>query len=297
MRQLPPLNALKAFEAVARLSSITDAAEELNVSRSSLSQHISHLEDYFGQKLFRRKGRGVEPTREALAYLAEARACLDRLAIASEQLSRRGKRRMLALNATPSFALRWLIPTSSDFQIKHPTIELRISTSASDAVDHLKEPFDFIFRRDRVDLPGYECRRILDDRSTPVLAPALLTQMRDMTPASLARVPLLHMKSRPNMWRDWFALRGVISNRTISGQLFDHFFLSFQAAVSGLGAAIGPHALLEEDLKEGRLVAPFPDVTIDGPGFHVIYREEDLNDRAIHAFLAWLASATNTELV
>ena len=113
MRRLPPLNAVKAFEAAARLSSVTAAAEELRVSHSAVSQQIKQLEDWFGQKLFSRPGRRIEPTAAALSYLEDVRAALDRIALASEQLANRGSRRVLTINCTPSFALRWLIPRTA----------------------------------------------------------------------------------------------------------------------------------------------------------------------------------------
>ena len=161
MRRLPPLNALKTFEAVARLSSITRAGEELCVSHSSVSQQVKVLENYFGQKLFLRRGRSIEPTNAALAYLEEVRTCLDRIAISSEALTRYGKQQTISLNATPSFAMRWLIPKTASFQMMYPSIKLEISTSASDHIDDLRESYDFVFRRDWMDQRGLECHRIL----------------------------------------------------------------------------------------------------------------------------------------
>lgn len=288
MRRLPPLRALRTFEAAARLASVTAAAEELNVSHSAVSQQIKQLEDYFGLKLFKRSGRGIEPTAEAAAYLEDVGASLDRIAIASEQLSQRNRGRVLRVNATPSFAMRWLIPQTSTFQLDNPSIDLRISTSTSDGIEHLKEPADFIIRRDVMVRSDHVCRRFLDDVSTVVVSPVLAAQQHLGEPRDLLKVPILHLRSRPDAWRRWFKASEVVMPDTIAGPFFDHFFLSLQAAINGLGAAIGPYALIAEDLSEGRLVTPFPDLTVAGPGFHVLYRGSAVKERTGRIFLDWL---------
>lgn len=201
MRRLPPLRAIKVFEAVARHTSVTAAAEELCVSHSAVSQQIRVLEEYFGKPLFSRSGRGIEPTPEASAYLEDVRACLDRLAIASEQLTRHTIGRVLKINATPSFAMRWLIPQTSSFQLANPSIELRISTSATDEIDQLGEPYDFIVRRNVMSRSDHACRRIADDVSTALVSPMLLEKTAINDPRDLLEVPLLHLKSRPDAWK------------------------------------------------------------------------------------------------
>ncbi len=188
MRRLPPLRALRVFEVVARHASVTRAAEELAVSHSAVSQQIKQLEDYFGQPLFMRSGRGISPTPGATAFLEDVRSCFDRLAIASEQLSHRTYGRVLKIDATPSFALRWLIPQISAFQLANPSIELRISTSATDGIGHLNEPVDFVVRRDVMSRPDHVCQRFLDDVSTVVLSPTLLKQKRIASPEDMLEV-------------------------------------------------------------------------------------------------------------
>jgi LysR family glycine cleavage system transcriptional activator len=288
MRRLPPLRALKAFEAVARHTSVGAAAEELCVSHSAVSQQVKILEEYFGLSLFRRSGRGIEPTLEAAAYLEDVRACLDRLAIASEQLTRRTLGKVLKVNATPSFAMRWLIPQTSSFQLSNPSIELRISTSPTDEIDQLGEPYDFIIRRNVMSRGDHACQRIADDISTALVSPSLLEKYPIKAAQDLLAVPLLHLKSRPDAWKRWFRANGIVIGETIAGPYFDHFFLSLQAAINGLGAAVGPFALIQDDLASRRLVAPFPERTLVGPGFHVLYRTSTLKDRAGRLFLDWL---------
>lgn len=296
MRRLPPLSALKAFEAAARLSSVTAAAEELCVSHSAVSQQIRQLEDYFGCKLFTRPGRRVQPTPGALAYLEDIRTALDRISVASERLSQRGAPRQLTLNATPSFALRWLIPQTAEFQIANPAVQLRISTSLSDGIDQLDSPFDFIFRRDAMTKEGYLCRRVLDDISTPVVAPALAERYRINEPADLLKCPLLHTRLRPDAWSKWLLESGLEVPGTVGGAFFDNIFLSVEAAVNGVGVAISPLILVEDDLANGRLLAPFEDKAVSGPGFHVLYRPDAGSERGGRRFLAWLREKTGVDL-
>lgn len=284
-RRLPPLRALRVFEAVARHESVTTAADELCVSHSAVSQQIRVLEEYFGQTLFRRSGRGIEPTLEAAAYMQEVRFCLDRLAVASEEMLQRTAGRCLKVNATPSFAMRWLIPFAAQFRADYPDVLLNISTSVTDDIDHLGEPYDFLIRRDIMKRADHECRRVVDDVSTVLVSPGFLHQHRIAYPMDLLGAPLLHLKSRPNAWKHWLADNGVISGEAVAGTFFDHFFLSLQAAINGLGAAIGPYALVQDDLAHGRLVTPFPDRTLVGPGFHVLYRTAALEHPAGRQFL------------
>lgn len=291
MRKLPPLNALKAFEASARLSSVTAAAEELGVSHSAVSQQISQLEAYFGQQLFARPGRRVEPTPAALALLEDVRSALDRLAIASEQLTRRGSNRILTINATVSFTQRWLIQRIVTFQDRCPNIEVRVSASASDGIGHLDIPFDFIVRREPMERPGYQCRKLADDSVTPLISPSLLAKYPQLArPEGLISLKLLHMSSRPDAWKRWLTAHGVPVQDTLDGPFFDHFFLSLEAASWGMGAALAPLTLVRDDLAAGRLVAPFADQTLDGPGFHLLYRTEIETDRSGQKFLQWLTA-------
>ncbi len=213
---------------------------------------------------------------------------MDRLAIASEQLTRRTLGKVLKINATPSFAMRWLIPQTSSFQLANPSIELHISTSPTDEIDQLGEPYDFIIRRNVMSRGDHACQRIADDVSTALVSPMLLEKYAIDAPQDLLAVPLLHLKSRPDAWKRWFRANDITIGETVAGPYFDHFFLSLQAAINGLGAAIGPFALIRDDLASRRLVAPFPERTLIGPGFHVLYRTSTLKDRAGRLFLEWL---------
>ncbi|RWI16469.1 LysR substrate-binding domain-containing protein [Mesorhizobium sp.] len=290
MPKLPPLNALRAFEAAARHASVTQAAEELGVSHTAVSQQIRKLEHHLGQSLFHRNARRVEPTNAARTLEREVRAAFDRITLAAEQFDcRNGK--VISVNATPSFAMRWLIPRSSKFQIENPAITVQIETSASDGIDHLARGYDFVFRRAPMERPEHGCLKILDDHSTAVLAPKLATSMDLKDPEDLRRSVLLHLKSRPDAWKQWFELSGQGSPDTPPGPYYEHFFLSLQATINGLGVAVGPLCLVEDDLAAGKLVAPFSEHILAGPGFHVLYPLLKMRSRHHRAFLEAIVAA------
>src|SRR5882724_6131464 len=145
MRQLPPLNALRAFEAAARFLSFTRAGDELHVTHGAVSRQIQGLEAWLGTPLFRRLNRRVELTEAGAAYLAEIGASLDRIALASARVREEGRVRVLRINALPTFTIRWLIPRLSGFQRRHPQVEVRVTTSTERA-DRLPETFDLVIR-------------------------------------------------------------------------------------------------------------------------------------------------------
>ena len=286
-QRLPPLKALRAFEAAVRTGSLTAAAVELSITHSAVSQQIKLLEHHFGQALLVRGPRGVEPTAPARQFCEETRASLDRIALAAAQLAQSGTVRTLRINAMPSISMRWLIPRLSSFQIANPRIEVRVVTSI-EPFQELKDPFDLIIRRTAMTKSGFECARFLDDISGPVAAPAYLKSHPVEHPADCLKHSLLHMGSRLDAWRRWFAQAGVSTPKRIEGPVFDHFFLSLQAASANLGIAIGSLALLEDDFAQKRLVSLFPQVVVRDDGYFALYRAPQRRDKALDLFVAWL---------
>jgi LysR family transcriptional regulator, glycine cleavage system transcriptional activator len=290
MRRLPPLNALKAFEAAARHESLTTAAEELRVTHSAIGQHVKQLEEFFRQPLFTKQGRRLKLTPHARAYLEDVRTCFDRLALASERFAESTRRRIIRVNSTPSFAMRWLIPRLSSFQLKNPGIEVRMTTSVSDSIDHLDAGYDVIIRRDRMSRPSYICQRFLDDVSTAVASPNFAGIETVRSPSQLLNMPLLHMRSRPDAWVRWFRAAEVPVTETLSGPFYDHFFLSLQAAITRLGVALAPRVLIEDDLATGRLKFVLPHIAVEGAGFFALFRARLTKDLELDSFFAWLTS-------
>lgn len=291
MRQLPPLNALRSFEAAARLASVTAAAEEMRVSHSAVSQQIKLLEEFFGQELFIRKGRSIAPTPNAVALLSDISAAFDLISIGAQRLMAQASEATISVNTTPSLALRWLIPKTSAFQIANPTINVLVQTAEADSIEHLNQPYDLIVRRFPMEKRGYRCFPLIADISTPLASPAYLEDHQIRSPEDLLPLTLLHMKSRPEAWRRWFAKHTDLDSDVIRGPFLDHFFLTLQSAISGLGVALGPLCIVEEDLEAGRLIAPLPDLTINGPGFHVLVREDQVVNHHLRKLLRALYEA------
>jgi LysR family transcriptional regulator, glycine cleavage system transcriptional activator len=288
MRKLPPLKSVRVFEAVARHLSFTEAAGELCVTHSAVSQQVKLLEEYFGQKLFERSGRSVALTPQAATYLEDVRTCLDRLAWASEQLASGSSHRVVRVNTTPSMAMKWLIPNLPSFQLANPRVEVRISTSPFDSIEQLDDSHDFILRRDTMARPGYRCRRLLDDEAVVVVSPKMqgieaLTDVKALLPNML-----LHLRSRPQAWPRWFELAGLPRAHSTGGRFFDHYFLSLEAAINGMGVVLAPEVLVEEDLRLGRLTKLFTQYVLRGPGFHVLARESGPDKPHLAAFMDWL---------
>lgn len=296
MRRLPPLNALKAFEATARLSSVTAAAEELSVSHSAVSQHIRQLEAYFGQKLFDRPGRRVRPTPAATALLEDVQASFDRVTRACERLARRGIS-PITVNTTPTFAMRWLMPRINTFQRHHPKLELRIETSASEAVAHVDLASDLIVRSEFVSRRGYLCRPLLNDRATAVMAPALHERTNVTSPRDLLEMNLLHTRSNPELWTRWFSLCGVSDLEAQRGPFFHDVSIAVQAALNGLGVALVPLIFVSDELAAGKLIAPLPEKVITGAGFHALFRECAAHERGMRELLRWLETESGAQLL
>ncbi|WP_334129781.1 LysR substrate-binding domain-containing protein [Sneathiella sp.] len=292
MRRLPPLKALLAFEAAARHESVTRAAVELNVSHSAVSQQIKVLEHYFNQKLFRKKGNGLELMPKARNYLKDIKHSLDLIAVASENLSTSGALKRVRVNATPTFATQWLIPRIAEFQRTYPKIEVRIETSMTDELRSEMENNDLIIRRYPMKQPGMICVRLLEDETIAVASPGLLQGNVITHPLDLLKYDLLHIRSRISAWPTWLRNAGIDSSQTLKGQVFDHIFLSIAAAKNGVGICLTPRVFVEKELQEGSLVALCPDVRVVGSGFFALFDKQNRSIRNIEGLLDWLTQTT-----
>ena len=290
MRILPPLNALRAFEAAARHLSFTRAADELCVTHGAVSRAVSGLEAWLGCPLFRRFNRRIELTDEGCRYLGDIGAALDRIATASDRAKCTGSRRVLRVNSIATFTIRWLIPRLSVFQQHHPTIEVRLTTS-SEAPQHVGEAADLVIRGGPDTILGFECGRFLDEQRLPVLSPTLRARLPLDRPADLARHTLLHTDSLPELWPDWLDLAGVGMLTPAQDLTLEHFYLTIQAAIDGLGVAMGPTALVADEIEAGRLVAPFPTLALTARSYCWYLPTAKAADPAATAFRDWLVEA------
>ncbi|WP_157264430.1 transcriptional regulator GcvA [Azohydromonas aeria] len=258
MDRLPPLNAIRAFEAAARHMSITLAADELHVTPGAVSRQIKTLEDALGVQLFTRGHRNVTLTRQGQDYFRAVTRAIEVLREGTRKLQRRRQRKQLKIRAYTTFAMRWLIPRLSGFHAAHPDVEVLLKASL-EPVDFRNEDIDGAIRLGDGNWPGAHAIRLVDNVLVPVASPALLGAGPKLRrPADLAHHTLLHSSARPDDWGYWLEAAGVgeqIDAR--AGMTYESSAMSYAAAVEGQGVAIAQRFLVEKDLQEGRLVTPF----------------------------------------
>jgi LysR family glycine cleavage system transcriptional activator len=291
---LPSLNGLRAFEASARLMSFTHAAAELNVTQTAISHQIRRLEDQLGIKLFIRRNRGLALTREAEDYLPSVRAAFEDLRRATARLRRTENEGRLTVSTTASLATKWLVSRVAAFQDANPGLEVRITTSPH-LVDFQREEVDIAVRYGRGTWPGLRAHWLMAERLFPVCAPALLKAAKPLRqPADLAEHTLLHSTVSRDDWGLWLTAAGLphaIAARR--GLTFDLGFMAIQAAVEGLGVALGRLHLVEADIAAGRLVAPFDTQLPQDAGYYVVTPEAVADTPKIALFRDWLIASAN----
>lgn len=290
-RTLPPLNAVRAFEAAARLGSFKEAASELGVTHGAISQQVRLLEDRLGAPaLFWRSTRRVRLTPAGTALFEEINPALDRISFAVQRhRATRGEvpAAVLRVNALATFSMRWLLPRLSRFRDERSDIEVRLTTS-NDPIDALADTFDVIIRGGPDSFHGFTSRLFLSERRLPVCSPALLAKLPLEDISDLAQHTLLNVTSMPRLWQDWLMKAGHPRLAPTATLTFDHFFLTIQAAIDGLGVAMGPTALIGDDVAAGRLVMPFPDVSLPARSYFAYLSAESESGSQTAAFCDWL---------
>lgn len=286
-RRLPPLNALRAFEAAARHLSFTRAAEELHVTQGAVSRHIKLLEAHFGVPLFRRLHRGLELTERGRDLLPAISDAFERIARAAARLA--GEDRDLRLNVPPSFAIRWLIPRLPRFRAQQPDIRVRLTTDLAHD-EFYRGDFDAgIDCADPTRWPDLHLTLVSDERLTPVCAPALIAGDPPLeSPGDLAGHTLLHPTPDHRDWRKWLAAAGVGEVDPEQGQTFSTEDMAVRAAAGGHGVAIGDLTLIAEELAAGQLVAPFDLVLSGDSGYYFLCSPARAAEPKIALFRDWL---------
>jgi len=287
-RRLPPLNALRTFEAAARAPSFAAAAEELAVTPGAVSRQVKALEDWLGTRLFLRRHKQVSLTPEGRAYLEAIGGPFEAIAAATERLAADRRARPLAICSYPTFAIRWLLPRWARFYDRHPEIDVQLTTSLQ-PLDLANAPYDAAVQvsAEPAAWKGMRWLKLAEVALIPVCGPALAATLR--RPADLARHTLLHGAPRPDDWARWLACAGVDGLDARAGPRFESLNLAFQAAIEGIGIAIAIRALVEDDLAAGRLLQPFGPARLSGRPFYLVWPEARTRDRRLRAFVDWLA--------
>jgi LysR family glycine cleavage system transcriptional activator len=292
--RLPSLNGLRAFEAAARHLSFTQAAAELNVTQTAISHQIRRLEQELGLPLFVRRNRALTLTPQAAEYLPGIRAAFNDLRLATDRLLRKDNDQVLTVSTLASLAAKWLLPRLTAFQEAHPGIDVHITTSTA-LVDFKSGDVDAAIRYGRGQWPGLRADWLMADQLFPVCSPALLTGEHPLRcPEDLARYTLLHSSGGyDDDWRLWLTAAGLPANISKQpGLTFDLFFMTVQAAIDGLGVAIGRTSYVEADIAKGRLVVPFQIKLPDEWGFYLVSPKATADAPKLTAFRQWLIAAT-----
>lgn len=287
-RDLPPLNALRAFEAVVRLGSVTGAADELHVTHGAVSRHLKSLEEALGTPLFRREGRGLAPTPAGRRLHEAADAAFAPLRQAWGELQRRSQQAPLVLGCPGSVLARWMIPRLDRLTRERPDVKLHLSASEIPP-DARMSGLDAALLIDRAPWPPeWQVLPLAPERIGPVVSPrfAGFAQVREAAPDVLVGLPLLHTQSRPQAWADWAERIGLDPATLLPGTGFDHLYYLLEGALAGLGVAIAPEPLVAEDIAAGRLVAPWG--FVDTGGQWALCTPRRSSDRRIAPLADWL---------
>lgn len=295
--RLPSLNGLRAFEAAARHMSFTQAASELNVTQTAISHQIKRLEEELGVKLFIRQNRALSLTPEAKEYLPGIRAAFNDLRLATDRLLRKDDSNVLTVSTLASFAAKWLLPRMSAFQEAHPGIDVRITTSMA-LVDFRSGDVDAAIRYGRGQWQGLRADWLMADKVFPVCSPALLAGKKPLKkPEDLADHVLLHSSSsNDDDWRLWLTAAGLPTNLSKQpGVTFDLIFMTIQAAIDGLGIAMGRTSYVQDDIAKGRLVVPFEFTLPVDAGFYLVSPQSRADPPKLVAFRNWLISVAQSQ--
>lgn len=290
---LPPISALRAFEAAARLRSFTLAAEELGLTQSAISHQVRGLEDHLGFELFQREPRRIATTAKGERLALAVRDGLGVVARAIVDLTKTDAGPHLVVSTLAGFAVKWLFPRLIRFDERHPKIELSIATTGQLA-DFSAGEADVAIRYGTGRYSGLYVEKILDEDMFPVCSPKLLRGPKALNkPADLAHVPLLHddiikLDGHLPGWRLWLNAAGASNVDPAKGRRFGQSNMSIQAAIEGLGVALGRTPVVADDLAAGRLVKPFDLTVPSGYAYYFVCPPRSIDRPKVAAFRAWL---------
>jgi len=288
-KALPPLTALRSFEAAARNSSFKFAAEELCVSHSAISHQIKILENFLCLELFTRKARCVELTKPGKSYYPVVRDALDSIAEGTAALLSPQAPGVLTLQLYSTFAIRWLIPRLFSFHSQFPEIEVRLSTSQKD-VNFEYDDVDLCVLIGAPTSANLHYDFLFKSELLPVASPEFIESVGAInTPADLAKHPILQVYPSARDWSIWLQQAGAEQVNPESGLQFDSYDHALLTAAQGLGVALGTQPYIDRDLKSGALVELFPDLRMKTPGeWYLACRQGKAQDKKVLAFRQWL---------
>src|SRR6516225_2643003 len=292
--RLPPLNALKAFEAAARHESFTRAAEELCVTQGAVSHQVKALEAELAIKLFNRERQRLIITEAGRDYLAVVRDALDWIAVGTERLLQRQNAGVLTVSTSPDFAAKSLVHRLGHFAEAHSTIDLRVSATMHH-VDFAREDVDMAVRHGDGNWPGLDAVELSAEQLFAVCSPKLLSGRRLGKPADILKFPLLHLDSRAD-WRKWLRVAGISDDNVRHGPVLNRASMVIDAAINGQGIALARTTLAAWDLLNGRLVRPFPESLRLSKTYWIVCPKATSKVPKIVTFRGWLLAEASQDL-
>lgn len=293
-KRLPPLNALRVFDAAARHLSFTKAAEELFVTQAAVSHQIKSLEDFLGLKLFRRRNRSLLLTEEGQSYYLDIKEIFSAINDATRKLQARSAKGALTVSLLPSFAIQWMVPRLSSFNMAYPGIDVRIQAVDRDE-EKLADDVDVAIFYGRGNWPGLRVEKLYAEYLLPVCSPMFLTGDHPLkTPADLAHFTLLHDASRRD-WQSYIRQLGLQHINVQQGPIFSHSAMVLQAAIHGQGVALANNVMAQSEIEAGRLVCPFNDVLVSKNAFYLVCHDSQAELGKIAAFRQWILEKAAAE--
>lgn len=287
-RKIPSTLALSSFEAAARHQSFTRAADELAVTQSAICSQIASLEDFLGLKLFRRDRRGVVLTEAGLAYSRKVAARLDDVERDTvELMGRGGTGGTLEVAVVPTFATKWLLPRMPKFMSAHPDITLNLTTRTRPFLFDDTE-FDAALYAGPATWPGTRSQFLMRESLIAVCSPDLIAPRKTLKTSDWVRYRLLQQSTRPYAWRDWFASRGMQVDGDMSGPRFELFSMQTEAAIQGMGIALIPRLLIEDELSRRVLIPVVQHEYLSDRSYFLIYPEQKLDSASLTTLRKWI---------
>lgn len=288
MVPLPSIACLAAFECVARHSSVSRAAAELNLTQSAVSRQIHQLEELLDVALFERVKQRVIITDAGRLYLKDVnRVIVDLKDSTSRIMACGGSASLLNLAVLPTFGTRWLVPRLPNFLSKFPDATVNFSARSS-PFDFSVEPFDAAIHYGAPVWPGAVTHHLMDEDTVPVCSPGYERAQRIRKPADLVRAVLLHQSTRTDAWAEWFQAMEIEHMHPLRGPRFEQFGMIAQAAIAGLGVALLPTILIEEELSSGKLSLMFHRSVRSASSYYIVVPETKVASPLTNAFTRWV---------
>ena len=288
MSNIPPLNALRVFESVARLKSFSKAADELHVSQSAVSRQISLLESYLDVQFFYRDRAGIRLTELGQQYFEGIQPAFERIVAATRGLTAKVEDEPIRIRVYSTFAARWLMHRLPRLQKAHPDLRIRISTAVA-PVDFSTERVDASIQLGKGDWEGLRSDFLFADELRPVCRPKLVSGMpTGRTPSDVFKHRLIHSRYRKQDWADWFASAGIEYTMEEDPFMLPSSLLAYQAAQDGLGIAIAQIRMVEQELRSGTLIYFCEHTLVRDLGYYLVSSPNSLLEHKISRLRDWL---------